>query len=67
MSDSAQGKWISAGEFARILGISEQTLANWRHKEKRLGKRPSGAPRWIKVGSVIRYWLPRELADPEAP
>jgi predicted DNA-binding transcriptional regulator AlpA len=38
---------LKARELALQLGLSEQTLANWRATRR--------GPRFVKVGSAVRY------------
>ena len=38
---------LCSSESARYLGVTRQTLYNWRHEGK--------GPRWIKVGRLVRY------------
>ncbi|GMV07998.1 MAG: hypothetical protein AMXMBFR53_42730 [Gemmatimonadota bacterium] len=45
---------ISPGEAARLLGITEGTLRNWRC----LGK----SPRFVKIGRRCRY-RPKDIED----
>ena len=39
--------YIKPEEAARILGLSTKTLANLRHA--------GGGPRYVKLGSAVRY------------
>ena len=59
------GIWVTPREFARLFGLSEQTLANQRSKERRRGRRLPDAPVWRRFGGVVRYWVPAELLAPE--
>ncbi len=38
---------LNSKEAARVLGLSKQTLINWRHTRK--------GPDYIKLGRAIRY------------
>jgi predicted site-specific integrase-resolvase len=39
--------FLNDGEAAKLIGVSRQTLANWRH----LGRGPA----YIKQGRMVRY------------
>ena len=59
-------RWITAAELARLTGLSEQTLANWRLADRRAGcpgGRP-GYPRWRSFGRAVRYVIKRN-GEPE--
>jgi len=62
MDKDATRKWITAKEFAARHGLHPQTLANWRHADKRAGltgPRP-GYPVYRRFGGAIRYWVPSD-------
>ena len=42
-------KLLTSDQVGEILGVKQQTLANWRASDQ--------GPRWIKVGSLVRYPL----------
>jgi hypothetical protein len=57
------GRWVTAKEFAQIVGIKVQTLTNWRWQDRRAGREEAepGKPRYRYFGSAVRYWLPAEM------
>ncbi len=58
--------WVTPREYARRFGIAEQTLANWRYQDRKLGRteaRP-GYPQYKRVGRSVRYRLEPELISP---
>lgn len=59
----APGRWVTATEFARIAGIQKQTLANWRWRDRRAGRKEAepSKPRYRYFGTSVRYWLPAEI------
>lgn len=54
------GRWVRDVTFARITGLSRQTLANWRAADKRAGRTgpAEGYPIYRRFGRAVRYWLP---------
>lgn len=57
------GRWVTAAEYARLTGLSEQTLANWRYRDRKAGRTEAepGKPRYRYFGKAVRYWLPRDI------
>ena len=52
-------KWVTARTYANIHSFSAQTLANWRHQDRKAGlsqARP-GYPTYRRFGEAIRYLL----------
>lgn len=48
---SASSKLLTPGELAELLGVSEETLAQWRSQRR--------GPPYVKVeGRLVRYRLP---------
>jgi hypothetical protein len=41
--------FLNDGEAAKLIGVSRQTLANWRHLRR--------GPAYIKQGRMVRYCL----------
>jgi DNA-binding transcriptional regulator YiaG len=56
------GRWVTAAEFAAFAGVSVQTLANWRWKDRRAGRDGPGPgkPIYRRFGRAVRYFLPEE-------
>ena len=55
--DCLSVRWVTARELARLTGLGQQTLANWRLLDRRAGYeggRP-GYPVWRRFGGAIRY------------
>jgi hypothetical protein len=52
-------QWITEKAFARIYGLSRQTLANWRYRDRLAGRREaaSGYPQYRRWGNSIRYFI----------
>jgi hypothetical protein len=63
MEASAKGGWVSECEFARLHGLARQTLANWRHRDRKAGRDHAlpGYPQYRRFGRCVRYWLPADL------
>lgn len=59
----AEGRWVTAAEYARVTGLSVQTLANWRYRDRRAGRTEAepGKPRYRYFGNAVRYWLPQQM------
>jgi hypothetical protein len=55
------GQWISARDFSRISGLSPQTLANLRAKDRRAGKIAPNHPIWRYFAGTVRYWYDPSL------
>ena len=53
-----EDRYIKSKEAAKILGLKEGTLANWRHKRK--------GPKPYKIGRYVRYLLSEVLAWPKS-
>lgn len=64
MDDVLGGRWVTAREYARIFGLSEQGLANMRLRERKLGRRAPDAPIWARFGRAVRYFIPGNLLNP---
>lgn len=64
----AAGRWVTAATYARVAGISIQTLANWRYKDRRAGRKEAqpDKPRYRYFGAAVRYWLPAEMEGGES-
>lgn len=45
----------SPRELAELAGIREGTLAAWRHRSKKEPQAPARGPRFVKLGSIVRY------------
>ena len=56
------GRWIKDAEFARIHGLSRQTLCNWRYRDRKAGltQAAPGYPQYRYFGRAVRYWLAAE-------
>lgn len=56
---AAGGQWITGREYARIHGLSPQTLINWRYRDRKAGRCEAvpGYPRYKYFGRAVRYWL----------
>ena len=56
------GRWIRDAEFARIHGLSRQTLCNWRYQDRKAGRTQAhpGYPQYRYFGRAVRYWLSAE-------
>jgi len=64
MKWDSEGIWLTPKQFARMFGLSEQTLANARSRERKTGRRTPGAPIWRKFGRSVRYFVGPELLQP---
>lgn len=56
--------WMTAQSYARLYHLHPQTLANWRHQDRKAGRseaRP-GYPHYRRFGGAVRY-----LADNRSP
>ncbi len=55
-----QGRWVSAKEYARLTGLSAQTLANWRSQDRKVGRQGAapGKPVYRCFGRAVRYRVP---------
>jgi hypothetical protein len=62
------GRWVTAGRYARLHDLSVQTLANWRHQDKVLGRNSArpGYPTYRRYGGAVRYLLPPEEQPEQA-
>jgi hypothetical protein len=49
--------WVTEKEYARLHGLSRQTLTNWRYRDRRAGRReaPAGYPQYKYFGQPFRY------------
>jgi hypothetical protein len=63
-----KNRWVTAAIYAEIFGLSEQTLANWRHQDRRAGRTEprSGYPRYRYFGSAVRYEIEIPASDGNA-
>lgn len=66
MSKESTRRWTTAAEFARLTGISQQTLANWRYQDRLAGREgpAPGYPLYRYFGGAVRYYLDPELLYP---
>lgn len=64
----AAGRWVTAAVYARVAGISTNTLANWRYQDRKAGRNEAepDKPRYRYFGSAVRYWLPAEMEGGES-
>jgi hypothetical protein len=55
-----EGRWVTEATFSEIHGISRQTLANWRYRDRQAGRvgAASGYPVYKRFGRAVRYLLP---------
>lgn len=58
-------KWLSSGEVAGMLGVTQRTVENWRGSGK--------GPAFFRMGSNIRYreidvlaWVESNMIKPNA-
>lgn len=58
-------KWLSSGEVAEMLGVTQRTVENWRGSGK--------GPAYARIGSNIRYreedvlaWVEANMVKPSA-
>lgn len=58
------GKWVSAKVYATFFGLSQDTLGNWRWRDRRAGRSEAvpGFPVYRRFGRAVRYWLPSQNA-----
>jgi hypothetical protein len=52
-------KWVTARTYANVHSFNPQTLANWRHQDRKAGltqARP-GYPKYARFGRAVRYLL----------
>lgn len=63
------GRWVTAAEYAAHIGVSVQTLANWRWQDRKAGRDGPGPgkPLYRRFGRSVRYLLPEEEQRPAAP
>jgi hypothetical protein len=62
------GKWVTAKEYARLHGLAEATLGNWRFQDAQAGRAQAkaGYPQYKRFGRAVRYWLPPDWDAPPA-
>ena len=48
-------EWLTAKEVAGLLGMSETTINNWRHRTDSPGLRLGMGPSWHRFGRCVRY------------
>ena len=67
MRTSEKRLWLSAREFSELTGISVQTLANWRYRDRKEGRKypKPGFPFYRRIGGVIRYRRDPEFGEPQ--
>jgi predicted DNA-binding transcriptional regulator AlpA len=53
-----EAMYVSGKFVSGFIGVSPQTLANWRHLQK--------GPRYVKSGRLVRYSISDVLAYMEA-
>lgn len=65
--DELLGRWVSAKEYARLTGLSVQTLANWRSQDRKAGRQGAAPdkPVYRRFGRAVRYWVPAGSMRPE--
>jgi hypothetical protein len=53
------GRWVTAKVYAATYGLSEDTLGNWRWKDRIAGRSQAapGYPLYRRFGRAVRYWL----------
>jgi hypothetical protein len=53
------GRWVTAKVYARTYGLTEDTLGNWRWRDRQAGRDEAqpGFPRYRRFGRAVRYWL----------
>jgi hypothetical protein len=56
-STTTNTKWVSESEYARIHGLSRQTLTNWRWRDAKEGRKEAlpGFPEYRRFGRAVRY------------
>lgn len=56
---TSEGRYLTPKLYSAITGIPEQTLTNWRYKDRRGGlkRAPAGFPEYKYFGPSVRYWL----------
>jgi hypothetical protein len=55
------GRWVTDVQFSRLTGLSRQTLANWRLRDRDAGRIRRGYPVWRLFGGCVRYWVDESL------
>ncbi|MCS7316269.1 MAG: hypothetical protein NZ554_12420 [Bryobacteraceae bacterium] len=60
--DRVASIWVTAREYARLTGLSMQTLANWRSQDRKAGRQEAapGKPVYRRFGRAVRYLVPAE-------
>jgi|GEM_PF-2423171 hypothetical protein len=60
-------RWLSDREVARLLGISDGTLRNWRSEDMRAGRGwplpGRGGLLWRRFGRTVRYLITPDLLE----
>jgi hypothetical protein len=63
---SRGGRWVSDREYAELADLPRQTLANWRFRDRKAGRRQPDPsyPIYRYFGGAVRYWLSEEIVSP---
>jgi len=64
MSAQPTQQWVTAERYSQIYSISIQTLANWRFKDRRAGRKTArpGFPKYRYFGTAVRYEIEPEIS-----
>jgi hypothetical protein len=58
------GLWVTERVYAEIHSLTKNTLANWRWRDRRAGRKEAeeGKPQYKRFGHSVRYWVSGESA-----
>lgn len=64
-SSTRTGKWVTAAVYGEFHGIPEETLANWRYRDKLAGRTEAlpGFPKYQRFGRAVRYSMEATPAE----
>jgi hypothetical protein len=59
MEVQTQPRYVKETIYARMAGLSPQSLRNWRHRDRQAGRTEAapGYPRYRYFGGAVRYLL----------